>query len=247
MVFQLGLLEPLLIWQGLLLFLSKCIESFSVPLQWKQAIFTPVPKCKQCMSLSHFRPISVLPVLSKVLERVLHNQIQSHLMKYNLLCPHQSGFCEGYSTQDALLHVTDNWLKAMDEGKYTSAVFLDLAKAFITVDHSILCTKLTYYGFRGSSYDLLCNYLAGRQQRVSFHGDLSKWGAISTEVPQGSILGPLLFALYINDLPSVVHYCMLHLYADDAELYCSHSGLHVVETYLQSDLDSVATWLHSSH
>ncbi|MCY3928860.1 MAG: reverse transcriptase domain-containing protein [Acidobacteria bacterium] len=79
-----------------------------------------------------------------------------------------------------------------------------------------------------------------------FHGDLSDWGAVSIGVPQGSILGPLLFALYINDLPSVVNYCILDLYADDAELHCSHSDLHVVETCLQSDLDAVATWLHSS-
>ena len=81
-----------------------------------------------------------------------------------------------------------------DEGKYTGAVFLDLTKPFHTVDHSILCTKLTYYGFQGSSYDLLCNYLAERQQRVLFHDDLSNWGATSIGVPQGSILGPLLFA-----------------------------------------------------
>ena len=87
---------------------------------------------------------------------------------------------------------------------------------------------------------MLCNYLAGRQQSVSFHVDLFKWSAISIGVPQGSILGPLLFALYINDLPSVVHHCMLDLYADDAELHCGHSDLHVVETYLQSHLDSVA-------
>ena len=122
-----------------------------------------------------------------------------------VLCPHQSGFRAGYSTQDVLLHVTDKWLKAIDAGKYTGAVFLDLAKAFDTVDHSILCTKLTYYGFRGSSYDLLCNYLAGQQQRVSFHGDLSKWGAISIGVLQGSILGPLLFALYIPQLSVTVY------------------------------------------
>ena len=123
--------------------INKCIESSSVPFQWKQAIVTPVPKCKHCTSLSNFRPISVLPVLSKVLERVLHNQIQLHLIKYDLLCPHQSGFRTGYSTQDVVLHVTDKWLKAIDEDKYTGAVFLDLAKAFDTVDHSILCTKLT--------------------------------------------------------------------------------------------------------
>ena len=226
--------------------INKCIESSSVPFQWKQAIVTPVPKCKQCTSLSQFRPISVLPVLSKVLERVLYNQILSHLIKYDLLCPHQSGFRLGYSTQDVLLHVTDKWLKAIDDGKYTGVVFLDLAKAFDTVDYSILCTKLTYYGFRESSYDLLCDHLAGRQQRVLFHGDLSDWGAVSIGVPQGSILGPLLFALYINDLPSVVNHCMLDLYADDAEMHCSHSDLNVVETCLQSDLDCVATWLHSS-
>ena len=105
---------------------------------------TPVPKCKQCTSLSHFRPISVLSTLSKVLERVLHNQIVSHL---DLLSAHQSGFRSGYSTQDVLIYVTDKWLKAIDEGKYTGAVFLDLAKAFDTVNHRILCTKLSYYGF----------------------------------------------------------------------------------------------------
>ena len=90
-------------------------------------------------------------------------------------------------------------------------------------------------------------YLAEQQQRVLFNGDLSNWGAISIGVPQGSILGPLLFALYINDLPSVVSHCMLYLFTDDAELHCSHSDLDVVETCLQSDLDSVATWLLSSH
>ena len=87
------------------------------------------------------------------MERVLHNLIHSHLMKFDLLCPHQSGFRSGYSTQDILLHITDKWLAAIDKGKYTGAVFLDLAKAFDTVNHSILCAKLTY-GFRGSSYDL---------------------------------------------------------------------------------------------
>ena len=178
---------------------NKCIESSSVPFQWKRAVVTPVPKCKQYTSLSHFRPISVLPVLSKVLERVLLNQIQSHLIKYDLLSPHQSGFCSGYSTQDVLLHVTDKWLKGIDGGKFTGAVFLDLTKAFDTVDHSILCTKLTYYGFRGSSYDLLCNYLAGRQQRVLFHGDLSDWGTVSIGVLQGSIWVPCSIVLNSRD------------------------------------------------
>ena len=109
-----------------------------------------------------------------------------------------------------LLHVTDKWLKANNEGKYTGAVFLDLAKAFDTVDHSILFTKLNYYGFLGSSFDLLCNYLSDHQQRVLFCGELSEWVLfLLVYAMQGSILGPLLFALYINDLPSVITHCYL--------------------------------------
>ena len=117
--------------------------------QWKQAIVTPVPKCKQCTSLSHFRPISVLPVLSKVLERVLHNQIQSDLIKYDLLCPHQSGFRAGYSTQDVLLHVTDKWLKAIDELKVNILVlcyWTCLKPSILHIDHSILCDIMAFKG-----------------------------------------------------------------------------------------------------
>ena len=100
----------------------------------------------------------MLPTLSKILEHVLFNQIVFHLDKYDLLTPHQSGFRAGYSIQDVLLYVTDGWLRAVDESKFTGAVFLDLAKAFDTVDHTILCM---YYGFPGASYDLLCDYLTG--------------------------------------------------------------------------------------
>jgi len=130
-----------------------------------------------------------------------------------------------------LLHVTDKWLKATDESKDTGAIFLDLAKAFDTVDHAILLSKLRYYGFQEVSYDFLYDYLSDRQQKVHFHGELSDWGSVSIGVPQGLILGPLLFALYINDLelPTVVQYSIIDLYADDAEMHCSHLDLEVVE------------------
>ena len=227
--------------------INRCIESSTVPNQWKQAIVTPVPKVKHCTSMSHFRPISVLPTLSKILERILYDQMVSHLNKYNLLTPHQSGFRSGYSTHDVLLYVTDKWIRAIDRGEYTGAVFLDLAKAFDTVDHAILCSKLQCYGFHGASYALLCDYLLNRQQRLVFNGNTSDWGTVTIGVPQGSVLGPLLFALYINDLPSVVDYSTMDLYADDAELHYSHSDLGVVEAQVQSDLDKVAQWISSSH
>ena len=115
---------------------------------------TPVTKCKQCAILSHFRAISVL---TKILEHVLYDQIFSHLNKYGLLTPHQSGFRSGYSMQDVLLHVTDRWLRA---GKYTGTVFLDLLKNFDIVDHTILCSLLRNYGFQGALYDLLHNYFS---------------------------------------------------------------------------------------
>ena len=123
-------------------------------------------------------------------------------------------------------------------------MFLDLAKAFDTVDHSILCAKLTYYGFRGSSYDLLCSYLAQRQQRVLFQSRMSKWAAVSIGVPQGSILGPLLFALYVNDLPSVVNYCLLDLYADDAEIhrFQTYNIGYVNLTYFQRIVNKISVY-----
>ena len=120
---------------------NKCIASSSVSSQWKQANVTPVPKCENCTTLSHFRPISVLPTLPKILECVLFNQIVFHLNKYDLLTPHQSGFRAGYSTQDVLLYVTDidGWLRAVDESNWC-CVFGpgQLRKAFDTVDHTIL-------------------------------------------------------------------------------------------------------------
>ena len=160
--------------------------------------------------------------------------------KYGLLIPHQSGFRSGHSTQDVLLHVTDRWLRAIDEGKYTGAVFLDLAKAFDTVNHTILCSKLRHYGFQEALYDLLYAYLSNRQQRTLFNGDISDWGTIAIGVPQGSILDLLLFALYLNDLPIATQLSNIPFYI------CMLMQLGTMEAHVQSNLDAVALWLCSS-
>jgi len=121
--------------------------------------------------------------------------------------------------------VTDSWLNAIDDGKFVGMVFLDLAKAFDCVDHEILLQKLTFYDVRGDAYRWMQSFLYGRFQRVSVHGILSSKGEIKVGVPQGSILGPLLFSLYVNDLPTAITDVDINLYADDTELHYCHSSL----------------------
>ena len=164
-------------------------------------------KSSKNFTLSNFRPISVLPVFSKLLERVVSDQIVDHFHKYNLFSQKQSGFRHGYSTQDVLLHVVNSCSKAIDCGQYTGAVFVDLAKAFDCVDHAILLKKLTGYGICGGVHSWLKSFLCGRTQQVVFKGNLSSKGPITVGVPQGSILGPLFFSIYVNDLPK----CRIYL------------------------------------
>ena len=223
--------------------INKSISSAVFPDCWKSAVVTPIPKSRNSSSLSNFRPISVLPIFSKVLERIVSNQMIDHFNKYDLFSQRQSGFRCGHSTHDVLLHVSNCFSGAIDRGEYVGAVFLDLAKAFDCVDHSILLQKLGCYGFGDSAHSWLRSYLNNRTQRVAFQGCLSSSGPIKVGVPQGSILGPLLFSIYVNDLPSVISLSDINMYADDMELHFSHGDLFVVEKTLQADVENVSTWL----
>ena len=156
------------------------------------------------------------------------------------------GFRPGYSTQDVLLYVTDTWRKAIDEGKYVGAIFLDLAKAFDCVNHEILLSKLSRYNIVGDVHNWISSYLENRTQQVLYKGQLSTRGNVSIGVPQGSILGPLLFSIYINDMPSIVLTSDMSMYADDIEMHCTGNDLATVEQNLQEDLHRIESWMISS-
>ena len=182
----------------------------------------------------------------KIFERAIHKQLYDHLVKNNkLLSQFQSGFRPGHSTSMALFDVSDYILKNIDEGNLTGAVFLDLSKAFDMIDHSLLKSKLTALGVRGRALAWFDNYLSGRTQSVSVNGTYSDTSDLLLGVPQGSVLGSLLFIVFINDLPSVVHRCKIILYADDTALFFAGRNIQTIQSIqsaLQEDLNAVGEW-----
>ena len=175
--------------------------SGTVPDQFKVARVVPIHKKGSTCLVSNYRPISLLSIFNKLLEKLMYNRIISFLEKFSILYNNQFGFRSKHSTTQALLLLTDKIQRSIDKGMFCSGIFLDLCKAFDTVNHKILLTKLEYYGIRGVSNDWFASYLTNRRQFVSLNGINSDYQTITCGVPQGSVLGPLLFLLYINDMP----------------------------------------------
>ena len=193
--------------------------------------------------VNNYRPISVIPVIAKVFESMVHGQLYEYLGRNKILSEEQTGFRPNRSTQDALLRAIDDWKSALDSGQIVAAVMIDLSKAFDSINHNLLLKKLHAYGVQGVELAWFSNYLTERKQRVVMNGVPSQWAEISTGVPQGSILGPLLFVIFVNDLPSVVEECTVNLYADDTALYSVHSDPGELSRRVQEDLQRVAEWI----
>lgn len=201
--------------------INFCIENSVFPDCWKESVVLPVPKRKVVVELGDLRPISILPVMSKILEKVLKLQMQQYLDAKHLLPELQSGFRKNHSCSTALLKITNDIFQATDRGDITLLLLLDYSRAFDTLHHDILCSILHYLGFHSNSQLLLLNYLTGRKQKVRINDSESLLREIVYGVPQGSILGPLLFSLYISQLMTRLCFCNYHLYADDTQLYKS--------------------------
>ena len=166
----------------------------------------------------------------------MHNSLYNFLNGNNITYPLQFGSRQKYSTSFALIHLTETIKEALDQGKYSCDIFVDLQKAFDTVDHNILMGKLKHFGIRGVAYCWFESYLKGRKQHVSINGFNSKDLPISYGVPQGSVLGPLLFLLYINDLHTAIKFCKVHQFADDTNLLHISKSIKKLNKFVNFDL-----------
>ena len=194
--------------------------------------------------VNNYRPISLLSIFVKIIEKIMHKHLYVFLENHNILFQNQFGFRRNNSTVYALAQITEIIIESIDKGKYGRGIFIDLRKAFDTVNHGILLKKLEHYGIRGNMLDWFQSYLSDRKQYVDINGKSSELLEITCGVPQGSVLGPLLFLIYINDLPNINKILNFYLYADDTNIYYESSSLDKLERTVNGELNKLYLWLN---
>ena len=227
-------------------FVNLCLETGQFPSNLKIAIVKPIFKTGDKRYMSNYRPISILPYISKILEKIIYDRIINHLNFNNILCPNQFGFRKGLSTYMPLLLVQEKVTKAFENNKIVCGIYLDLKKAFDTVDHNILISKLSAYGMLGTFLNIIISYLSNRTQCVAYLNSVSGLCSLNIGVPQGSILGPLLFLLYINDFPNICKKSSCILYADDTAIFFEADNASALQTSLNMELPRICKWFKTN-
>lgn len=227
--------------------INKSFEENTVPNSWKISTVAPVPKVINTNKVEEYRPINMLPLCEKIMEIQVKHQLAEHLQLNKILIEQQSGFREKHSCESALQLVLAQWKESIDEGKSVVAVFLDLKRAFETLDRDILIKKLEYYGVKDGANKWFKSYLRDRYQCTKVGSVISKKKSVNYGVPQGSVLGPLLFLIYINDIKSCISDdVLLNLFADDTLLSVHGENLEETILKLQLELNKLERWLEEN-
>ena len=231
---------------------SQLYELFNI--SFSSGVFSSILKTAKIISIhknnskqdfSNYRPISLLSNIEKNLERLMYNRMYKFVSDNNLIYPLQFGFRQKYSTVHALISLTENIRKNLDEGNIGCGIFVDLQKAFDTVEHDILLSELEHYGIRGLANEWFKSYLSNRKQYVSINGYDSNLADVKLGVPQGSVLGPQLFLVYINDLNQALKFRKVFHFADDTNLIHFSKSVNRLNKYANLDLKNLTYWLNA--
>ena len=222
------------------------ISASKFPTVWKQALVVPIPKVGNSTMVKNYRPISLLPLPGKILEKLIHQQLSNYLEGEALLTDKQHGFRKKHSTIHSVAQLSDYISKKMDSRTPTLAAYVDFKKAFDCVQHPVLLARLSNMGVGSSIIKWVESYLSNREQKVLANNCMSPSQVITQGVPQGSVLGPLFYIIYANDLSRIVNNCEIALYADDTVLFTADEFFGISVRKLQADLDALNVWCYEN-